>query len=70
MPTDQLNMTVCPIASAVAADVRTRAEKGLAKYGVTLARADLSQQDWLQHLYEELLDAACYVKRLIEMKAG
>ena len=35
-----------------------RAEKGIIKYGVTTEREDLSFIDWLQHLQEELLDAA------------
>jgi len=39
-----------------------RAEAGLQKYGVTTERSDLTQQQWLQHLLEELLDAANYVQ--------
>lgn len=41
-----------------------RAETGLRKYGVTTERTDLSLHDWLQHLQDELLDAAVYVERL------
>ena len=58
--------TPCPIAAAVSADIEARAALGLKKYGTTLARTDLSPADWLQHMYEELLDAACYARRLIE----
>lgn len=54
----------CPIAEKVAAQVLSRAEKGFRKYGVTCARQDLSLADWLQHLQEELLDAAVYVETL------
>lgn len=57
--------TPCPIATAVAADVLARAKKGLAKYGITLAREDLALEDWLQHAYEEALDQAAYLKRAI-----
>ncbi|MGI4945872.1 MAG: hypothetical protein ACRYHQ_35815 [Janthinobacterium lividum] len=59
-------MTTCAIASAVAADIETRAAHGLRKYGVTLERTDLDRQAWLQHAYEEALDLACYLRRLIE----
>lgn len=33
---------------------------GRAKYGTTLDRTDLSHAAWLQHMVEELLDAAGY----------
>lgn len=36
--------------------------KGREKYGKTLDRDDLSRNDWLQHLIEELLDAAGYAE--------
>ena len=35
---------------------------GLKKYGVTTERNDLTINEWLQHLLEELLDAANYVQ--------
>ena len=41
-----------------------RAETGERKYGVTMERGDLSLLEWLQHLQEELLDAAVYVEKL------
>lgn len=37
-----------------------RDRAGRAKYGTTLDRTDLAHTDWLQHLSEELLDAAGY----------
>lgn len=40
----------------------SRSIVGLMKYGVTTERGDLSLGDWLQHLQEELLDAAVYVQ--------
>lgn len=42
----------------------SRANKGLIKYGVTTERRDLGTLEWLQHLQEELLDAAVYIERL------
>ena len=41
-----------------------RAETGERKYGVTMERTDLNFLEWLQHLQEELLDAAVYVEKL------
>ena len=56
------------ITSAVCHDLRVRADLGLSRYGVTVADATLSRRQWLQHLYEELLDGAVYVKRALEME--
>lgn len=54
----------------VMADLEARAALGMSKYGVTLDRTDLSRKQWLQHAYEEALDMACYLRRLIEMEAN
>jgi hypothetical protein len=62
--TQPLHPGPCPIANAVAAAVLERSRIGHKKYGVTLARLDLDLRQWLQHLQEELLDAAGYVERL------
>ena len=52
------------ITEAVVAQLRTRAEKGKSKYGTTMERDDLTLMEWLQHLQEELMDAAVYVEKL------
>ena len=52
------------ITEAVVAQLRTRAEKGKLKYGTTMERDDLTLMQWLQHLQEELMDAAVYVEKL------
>ena len=52
------------IEDEVCEEIQARAEHGLNKYGVTMERGDLNTREWLQHLLEELLDAAVYVKRL------
>lgn len=52
------------IEDEVCEEILARAERGLNKYGVTMERDDLDIHEWLQHLLEELLDAAVYVKRL------
>ena len=47
--------------------IRERAMKGEAKYGTTMERGDLSMQEWLTHLQEELLDGAVYIQKLKEL---
>lgn len=48
-----------------------RMVKGLIKYGVTTERTDVDLLGWIQHLQEELLDAAVYCERLKnEVKNG
>lgn len=53
------------IVESVRQDLLNRSELGIKKYNTTLDRTDLSLEDWLNHLYEELLDAALYSKRTI-----
>ena len=53
------------ILACVVADLRDRAEMGFKKYGCTI---DRSPDDMLQHLYEELLDAAMYIKTRINQE--
>jgi len=44
--------------------LRDRHARGLAKYGTTLDREDLTPQQWAQHAIEEALDLAGYLMRL------
>ena len=41
-----------------------RSEHGFKKYGVTTERNDLSFEQWIQHLKEELMDAVVYLERI------
>jgi hypothetical protein len=50
----------------VAEDIFRRQTTGLKKYGVSVKDNPLPLRDWLQHQYEELLDAAIYCRRAIE----
>ena len=43
-----------------------RHEAGLAKYGTTVDRTDITPDQWAQHALEELLDGAAYLMRLRE----
>ena len=52
------------IVESVIDQFRTRAEAGKRKYGTTMERDDLTLIQWLQHLQEELMDAAVYVEKL------
>ncbi len=52
--------------ASVIMDLKVREERGLATYGTTMDRKDLSRKEWLQHAYEEALDLALYLKKLIE----
>ena len=52
------------IEDAVAKKILLRAKIGEKKYRTTMERNDLSLQQWLQHLQEELMDACVYVEKL------
>jgi len=49
----------------VCQDIAARQRFGLGKYKTTLRDADLSEQQLAQHQFEELLDAAIYLKERI-----
>lgn len=58
----------CPVSGVeaeVCADIAARQQKGIAKYGTTVAANPLSLEQWLQHAYEECLDQAVYLKKCI-----
>lgn len=46
-----------------------RDQLGRAKYGVTLDREDLTHEQWLQHMAEEMLDGAGYALAAIRAAA-
>lgn len=48
----------------VMAKFAQRSNVGIKKYGVTLDRTDLTLDQWLTHLQEELMDATLYVSRI------
>lgn len=50
----------------VIADILDRKNRGLSKYGMPVSQNPLHLKQWLQHQYEELLDAAIYCKRAIQ----
>jgi hypothetical protein len=55
----------------VCRDIAERQQRGIVKYGVTVAENPLPLRSWLQHAYEESLDRTIYLKRAIkEMDAA
>lgn len=53
-----------PNVESVSNLLKSRMEVGFKKYGTTTERTDIDLLGWLQHLQEELLDAAVYIERL------
>lgn len=49
---------------AVRQQLLDRMKTGYTKYGVTTERKDIDLVGWLQHLQEELMDAAVYIERI------
>ena len=45
-------------------EIRRRRDIGREKYGTSMERTDLTTQQWLQHMKEELLDGAIYCERV------
>ena len=53
------------IEAMVCADIAERQRRGIAKYGTTVADNGLTDLQWARHLYEELLDASVYMRKII-----
>ena len=64
----QISRDACKMIDKNVENVRemlyNRMQTGYKKYGVTTERTDIDFLGWLQHLQEELLDAAVYIERL------
>jgi len=54
------------ILTLVIEDMRKREIKGKLEYGTTLDRTDLSNKEWIYYAYEEALDLALYLRKIIE----
>ena len=48
-------------------EIWNRASVGVKKYGVTTDRTDLTQEQWKQHLREELMDGLVYLTKITEI---
>ena len=54
------------VLSEVINDLKRREQVGIKKYGTTVDRSDLSTEQWVQHFYEELLDASVYARAILK----
>jgi hypothetical protein len=52
------------IVKSVLAKYVERSNAGLKKYGTPLTRNDLTLDQWITHLQEELMDATLYLERI------
>ncbi|KAF1006742.1 MAG: hypothetical protein GAK28_02418 [Luteibacter sp.] len=62
-------MTTAPDSATLASLIeafRHREQIGIAKYGVTVDRTDLTHVKWLQHALEEDMDRCLYMQRAID----
>ena len=57
-----------PIVNKVVKKYEDRSAAGIKKYNKMLTRDDLTPQEWLIHLQEELMDATLYVETLLNKK--
>jgi uncharacterized protein YaiL (DUF2058 family) len=55
------------VVSQIVQEHLDRAKAGFIKYNETLDRNDLSLVEWLQHTKEELMDAALYLEKTIQV---
>ena len=52
------------IVESVINQFKQRSEIGIAKYGVTLDRTDLSTLDWINHAQQEAMDFCLYLEKI------
>lgn len=52
------------IVEEVIENFKKRSIMGYLKYGVTMDRTDLSFDDWINHLQEELMDSCIYLQKI------
>lgn len=50
----------------VCQDIAKRQQLGMAKYGVSVSDNPLELRQWVQHAYEEALDMAVYLRRIMQ----
>jgi len=58
------------IVESVISQFKQRREVGIAKYGVTLDRKDLSTLDWINHAQQESMDFCLYLEKLKQEFTG
>lgn len=58
-----------PIVESVLNKYSIRSKQGIAKYGMTMEQNNLSLNEWLTHLQEELMDATLYIEKAMTQDA-
>lgn len=58
------------VEARVCEDIAARQAVGIKKYGTTVEGSQLPYREWLNHHYQELLDASVYVKKQMEVLDG
>ena len=54
------------IVESVVKQFKDRSNVGIAKYGVTLDREDLTLIEWLEHTKQEQMDSVLYLEKVIK----
>lgn len=67
---NQTNFTKDSIVNSIIHKFINRSNLGIQKYGTTLDRNDLSTNDWIQHVQEELMDAILYLEKLKKVNSS
>lgn len=68
-PKKRLPLEATGVEAEVCQDIAGRQQKGVAKYGTTVADNPAELREWMQHAYEEALDLAIYLKRAMSKEA-
>ena len=63
---DNKKPKIDPLVTSVMTQFLTRSQIGISKYGTTLE--ENNNDDFLQHLKEELMDAVLYIEKLQTLK--
>ena len=67
---NQINFSSDSIVNSIIHKFINRSNLGIQKYGTTLDRNDLSTNDWIQHVQEELMDAILYLEKLKKVNSS
>jgi hypothetical protein len=62
--TSTADMVIDSVVESVISKIRSRSSVGIKKYNTTMDRNDLSTEQWITHLQEELMDATIYLEKL------
>ena len=65
--TSTADIVVDSVVETVVSKFRQRSSVGIKKYNTTMDRNDLSTEQWITHLQEELMDATIYLEKLKSM---